>query len=524
LCVFLVTACASDSQVKNFEITKSDTTKSKTQHGSTKLTPLSSSELENILAGNSFKSKSGYFYIEYYKNGELIIRTLSGEVQVSHYYKIEDGKVCSASSRSKLSTAKCVRFGKYKDGYVSLTESGLKNPESSGFIQDHVLTENTAQNIAQQQKKPISNAYISTTNGACYTVKKTEKYEGDCRNGKAHGHGHATSTKGTKFSGKYLNGRMFGQGVAIWTNGDKYVGDFRNDIRTGKGVYTYANGDKYVGEFQNNNLTGQGVYTWANGTKYDGRYQNGNRTGQGVYTWVNGNKYVGEFQNNKRTGQGVYTWANGDKYVGEFRDNEEHGHGVFTSANGDKYVGEFQYGSQTGNGEHTSKNTISTVSDKNNAFRCQCDYKNWIKQCDASIELGSKLFEMRSNTNQCSRVDWRLDGNPHMTIVTDGVEVDSWFSQSNNPQAVIESCNVCTDSDYPADSLVSASSTKYSKYYGRLFCTGNGQYFVTFNESVVTHATEFLEQQNFNIDELDRYQIIPEDETEPYRYCESIYG
>ena len=95
----------------------------------------------------------------------------------------------------------------------------------------------------------------------------------------------------------------------------------------------------------------------------------------------------------------------------------------------------------------------------NNAFRCQCDHRNWIEQCDASIELGSKLFEMRSNTNQCSRVDWRLDGNPHMTIVTDGVEIGSWFSQSSNPQAVIESCYVCTDSDYPVAGHNIATST-----------------------------------------------------------------
>lgn len=58
-------------------------------------------------------------------------------------------------------------------------------------------------------------------------------YDGDCKNGYAHGRGKAI--------GK-----------------DEYMGEFKNGLPHGKGRLTYANGDEYIGEFKKGKRHGKG--------------------------------------------------------------------------------------------------------------------------------------------------------------------------------------------------------------------------------------------------------------------------
>jgi hypothetical protein len=83
--------------------------------------------------------------------------------------------------------------------------------------------------------------------------------------------------------------------------------------------------------------------------------------------------------------------------------------------------------------------------------RCQCTYENWVGDCQAKVELKGNWFKIISNTQQCSRVDWYIDGNPHVTIVTDGAEMEEWLGQSKSPQLSIGSCKVCKDSQYSSN-------------------------------------------------------------------------
>ncbi len=237
--------------------------------------------------------------------------------------------------------------------------------------------------------------------------KKHWKYEGEIRNGLAHGLGTLTWTDGNKYEGEFKHGKLSGQGTLILTSGNKYEGEFKHGKLSGQGTYTWSDGDKYegefkegkkhgqgkyikpevrkfvgeykkglkyglgtvtygkgkwegdkyVGEFKEGKKHGRGKYSYSNGDKYEGEYKNGLKNGQGTITYgkgeFEGDKYEGEFKSNKFHGQGKYTYSNGDKYEGEFKGNKFHDQGKYTYSNGDKYEGEYENGLKNGQGTYT---------------------------------------------------------------------------------------------------------------------------------------------------------------------------
>ena len=106
---------------------------------------------------------------------------------------------------------------------------------------------------------------------------------------------------GPKFSyeGEYKNGMAHGKGINIWESGEKYVGDFKNDDRNGTGTFTWPDGQKYVGEYKNEKTNGQGIRTWANGDKYVGQEQNDRKNGQGIFYYANGKIDEGIWKDDK---------------------------------------------------------------------------------------------------------------------------------------------------------------------------------------------------------------------------------
>ena len=115
---------------------------------------------------------------------------------------------------------------------------------------------------------------------------------------------------------------------------DRYAGEFKDDKRHGHGTYASANGDKYVGDWKGGAESGTGTHIDGLGTKYVGEFKDGMRDGLGTWTTSTGSTYVGEFRQNKRNGKGTYTFPSGEKYVGEFQDGSFHGQGVKYDAAG----------------------------------------------------------------------------------------------------------------------------------------------------------------------------------------------
>ena len=80
--------------------------------------------------------------------------------------------------------------------------------------------------------------------------------------------------------------------------------------------------------------------------------------------------------------------------------------------------------------------------------RCECTASNWIGDCNARISLEGNWIKLRSNTKQCSRIDWYANEDPQTTIVTDGTESEEWLGQDKNPKLSISGCKICKDRNY----------------------------------------------------------------------------
>jgi hypothetical protein len=74
----------------------------------------------------------------------------------------------------------------------------------------------------------------------------------------------------------------------FYKTGNKYVGEFRDGKAHGHGTYTYASRSKYVGEFRDDKFHGQGTYTYASGDKYVGEFRDDRPNGQGIFTYADG--------------------------------------------------------------------------------------------------------------------------------------------------------------------------------------------------------------------------------------------
>jgi len=89
--------------------------------------------------------------------------------------------------------------------------------------------------------------------------------------------------------------------------------------------------------------------------------------------------------------------------------------------------------------------------------RCQCEYDKWVGTCGATIMNENGFAKITSHTNQCSRVDWYIDGNPQMTIVTNGLSTEPLLNVKPGSKLVIQACNVCTDAMIPGGTGAASS-------------------------------------------------------------------
>ena len=70
-------------------------------------------------------------------------------------------------------------------------------------------------------------------------------------------------------------------GAYTYDEGDKYVGEWKDDKMHGHGTYTTGSGEFYVGEFKGSKFHGHGTYTFDDGDKYVGEWKD-NKPWQGV--------------------------------------------------------------------------------------------------------------------------------------------------------------------------------------------------------------------------------------------------
>ena len=109
-----------------------------------------------------------------------------------------------------------------------------------------------------------------------YSEGVTFEWNGDQKEGKAHGVGKAI---------KYVNGKYE----------SAYEGEYKNGIREGFGKFTHVDGSVKEGYFLNGQLTGKGKMIDDDGNTYEGNFVNYRLHGNGKYKMANGSTFEGWF-------------------------------------------------------------------------------------------------------------------------------------------------------------------------------------------------------------------------------------
>jgi thiol-disulfide isomerase/thioredoxin len=151
------------------------------------------------------------------------------------------------------------------------------------------------------------------------------KYEGEWQNSNAYGKGVYTTKSGEKYEGQWINGRHFANPATSDCKildadiSGYYEGECKNGLAHG---YGRAGGrDTYEGYFENGLQQGLGVYIWGQllgntGVKYEGEWYQGHLHGKGRATYRDGeikqegNYVYGKLQSNSNSGGGFWGLLN----------------------------------------------------------------------------------------------------------------------------------------------------------------------------------------------------------------------
>ncbi len=103
-------------------------------------------------------------------------------------------------------------------------------------------------------------------------------YEGEIKDGKAHGVGYE-KIGDEEYAGEFDNGLRHGIGLSIGP-GTAYLGEFDQNVATGSGTLDDAEGGRYHGQFKSNKPHGFGTYVTDEGAVYQGQFVDGKADGQ----------------------------------------------------------------------------------------------------------------------------------------------------------------------------------------------------------------------------------------------------
>jgi TonB family protein len=79
----------------------------------------------------------------------------------------------------------------------------------------------------------------------------------------------------------------------------------------------------------------------------------------------------------------------------------------------------------------------------NAQYRCDCT--SVVDTCDAEVVARGSFLEIKTNQQQCARVDYFVDGQPFVSVVVDGEDRENWLARTTNPRILVQSCQVCRD-------------------------------------------------------------------------------
>jgi hypothetical protein len=74
----------------------------------------------------------------------------------------------------------------------------------------------------------------------------------------------------------------------------------------------------------------------------------------------------------------------------------------------------------------------------------QCDCSRILGQCQGTVTFRPKSVTIKSNTSQCSWVQFSVNGDPHTSTFTGGSNSEEWLaSPPRQGQVSVDSCRIC---------------------------------------------------------------------------------
>jgi len=80
----------------------------------------------------------------------------------------------------------------------------------------------------------------------------------------------------------------------------------------------------------------------------------------------------------------------------------------------------------------------------------RCDCTTIVGSCAASVTARGSFIDISSDATQCARVDYVVDGTPFVALVVDGATTQNRTGQNASPAVVVQSCQVCRDTQAAA--------------------------------------------------------------------------
>ncbi len=128
-----------------------------------------------------------------------------------------------------------------------------------------------------------------TTQRLWNSMKKTQDYVGEEKNGVPEGFGVLNYSDGSVYTGAFKDGKYHGTGEFIDKNGISYLGGFENGVLNEKCIINEGSWI-YVGECVNNKMHGEGMLQ-IKFLMYKGKFENHKPIGEGYLTNTTGKKY-----------------------------------------------------------------------------------------------------------------------------------------------------------------------------------------------------------------------------------------
>jgi TonB family protein len=79
------------------------------------------------------------------------------------------------------------------------------------------------------------------------------------------------------------------------------------------------------------------------------------------------------------------------------------------------------------------------------AQELRCDCTSVVDTCSAEVVARGSYLEVKTDRQQCARVDYFVDGQPFVSVVTGGEDRQDWLARTEGPKIMVQSCQVCRD-------------------------------------------------------------------------------